>query len=109
LSFTFSPESPQQGAEYDPITQIRVVLPQDSKTGKGREITGFSPPSGLSSCRISTSRLPRDTLVCSGRLALGESSSLSISMTPDATSGMGGSLYGVQDGNERGPFGIGGP
>ena len=103
------PEAGAARAERaSPITSIRVVLPPDGSTN--RQVTNFLCPSQLPNGGIETTNAPNDTLVCSGgSLALDERFRVNVRMNPAPTSGMGGQLFGQQDGSFKGPFAITGP
>ena len=91
-----------------PITAIRVVLPPDGSTN--RQVTNFLCPSQLPNGAIETTNSLYDTLACSGgSLALEERFSVNIRMNPPPTNGMGGQIFGQQDGSFKGPFAITGP
>jgi len=91
-----------------PITAIRVVLPPDGSTN--RQVTNYLCPSQLPTAAVETTNAPNDTLACSGgSLALEERFSMNIRMNPPPTAGMGGQLFGQQDGSFKGPFAISGP
>ena len=91
-----------------PITAIRVVLPPDGATN--RQVTNYLCPSQLPVAAVETTNAPNDTLACSGgSLALEERFSMNIRMNPPPTSGMGGQIFGQQDGSFKGPFAITGP
>jgi hypothetical protein len=98
----------QSAQTTSPITAIRVVLPPDGSTN--RQVTNYLCPNQLPVAAVETTNAPNDTLVCSGgSLALGERFSMNIRMNPPPTNGMGGQLFGQQDGSFKGPFGITGP
>lgn len=91
-----------------PITAIRVVLPPDGSTS--RQVTNYLCPSQLPTAAVETTNAPNDTLVCGGgSLALEERFSVNIRMNPPPTAGMGGQLFGQQDGSFKGPFAVSGP
>lgn len=91
-----------------PITAIRVVLPPDGSTN--RQVTNYLCPSQLPAPTVETTNAPNDTLACGGgSLALEERFSMNIRMNPPPTAGMGGQLFGQQDGSFKGPFSITGP
>ena len=91
-----------------PITAIRVVLPPDGSTN--RQVTNYLCPNQLPTAAVETTNAPNDTLACSGgSLALEERFSMNIRMNPPPTAGMGGQLFGQQDGSFKGPFAISGP
>jgi hypothetical protein len=91
-----------------PITAIRVVLPPDGSTN--RQVTNFLCPTQLPNGAIETTNSLYDTLACSGgSLALEERFSMNIRMNPPPTTGMGGQIFGQQDGSFKGPFAITGP
>ena len=91
-----------------PITAIRVVLPPDGSTA--RQVTNYLCPSQLPVAAVETTNNPNDTLACSGgSLALEERFEFNIRMNPPPTSGMGGQIFGQQDGTFKGPFAIAGP
>jgi hypothetical protein len=91
-----------------PITAIRVVLPPDGSTN--RQVTNYLCPSQLPTAAVESTNAPNDTLACSGgSLALEERFSVNIRMNPPPTAGMGGQLFGQQDGSFKGPFAISGP
>jgi hypothetical protein len=90
------------------ITAFRIVLPPDGSTN--RQVTNYLCPSQLPVASVETTNTPNDTLACSGGgLALDERFSVNIRMNPPPTSGMGGQLFGQQDGTFKGPFAITGP
>ena len=91
-----------------PITAIRIVLPPDGSTN--RQVTNYLCPNQLPVAAVETTNAPNDTLACSGgSLALEERFSVNIRMTPPPTTGMGGQIFGQQDGSFKGPFTITGP
>jgi hypothetical protein len=91
-----------------PITAIRVVLPPDGSTN--RQVTSYLCPNQLPVAAVETTNAPNDTLACSGgSLALEERFSMNIRMNPPPTTGMGGQIFGQQDGSFKGPFAITGP
>ena len=98
---------PAQSGSTSPITAIRMVVPPAGSTN--RQVTNFLCPSQLPNGGIETTNAANDTLVCSGSLALDERFRVNVRMTPAPTSGMGGQLFGQQDGTFKGPFAITGP
>jgi hypothetical protein len=91
-----------------PITAIRIVLPPSGSTS--RQVTNYLCPNQLPVAAVETTNAPNDTLVCSGgSLALEERFSVNIRMNPPPTDGMGGQLFGQQDGSFKGPFAVTGP
>lgn len=99
---------PAQAGSTSPINAIKVVLPPDGSTN--RQVTNFLCPSQLPTGAVETTSASNDTLVCGGgALALEERFTLNIRMSPPPTTGMGGQLFGQQDGSFKGPFAITGP
>jgi hypothetical protein len=91
-----------------PITAIRVVVPPDGSTP--RQVTNYLCPSQLPVAAVESTNNPNDTLACSGgSLALEERFEFNIRMNPPPTTGMGGQIFGQQDGSFKGPFAIAGP
>ena len=86
-----------------PLTGVRIVVPS-------RRVDDFLCPTQLPSGTLSTTSTTSDTLTCSGgSLAVGEQFAANVRTTPPASAGMGGQLYGLQDGTYKGPFAITGP
>jgi hypothetical protein len=99
---------PAPAQTTSPITAIRIVLPPDGSTN--RQVTNYLCPNQLPVAAVETTNAPNDTLVCSGgSLALEERFSVNIRMNPPPTNGMGGQLFGQQDGSFKGPFAVTGP
>lgn len=85
------------------LDAVRVVLAD-------RQVTNFLCPSQLPVGAISTTATTNDTLTCSGgTLPLDQKFQLNVRMSPGPTTGMGGKLFGRQDGVFKGPFQISGP
>jgi hypothetical protein len=85
-----------------PITAVRVVV--------ARQITNYLCPTQLPSGAVTTTSAANDTLTCSGgTLAIDEAFRMNLRTNPNPSSGMGGQLYGQQDGVFKGPFAITGP
>jgi hypothetical protein len=91
-----------------PITAIRVVVPPSGNTP--RQITNKLCPTQLPTAQITTTTNTNDTLVCSGgSLPVGTNFRVHVQTNPLPTAGMGGQLFGQQDGAFKGPFDIAGP
>ncbi len=96
-SFTQSPAGPA-------LDEVKVVVPG------GRTITNEICPTQLPNPTIATTTTAGDTLICSGgTLAVGNAFQLNVQTSPDPTAGMGGQLFGRQNGTFAGPFTITGP
>jgi hypothetical protein len=99
--FNYSVTSPAAASSH--LDAVRVVVPS-------RQITNFLCPLQLPLATVSTTDSTRDTLTCSGgTLPLGEQFQLNVRMSPGPTAGMGGRLFGREDGVFQGPFEITGP
>jgi hypothetical protein len=85
-----------------PITAVRVIVP--------RRITDFLCPSQLPVGALSRTDRDDDTLTCrGGTIALEERYRMNLRTDPTPTAGMGGNVFGEQDGAFKGPFAITGP
>lgn len=90
-----------------PLDAITVVPPSGSTA---RQITNYICPSQLPNPTTSTTTNPNDTLICTGgSLAVGADFTLNVRTNPAPSPGMGGRIYGRQDGTVKGPFSITGP
>lgn len=91
-----------------PIDAVKVVVPPAGSTP--RQITNTLCPSQLPHATVSTTTSTNDTLTCDGgTLPVGQSFQLNVQTNPPPSSGMGGQLFGRQDGTFQGPFQITGP
>lgn len=91
-----------------PLDAIAVVLPPDGPNP--RAITDHACPRQLPLGSVATSANHNDTLFCTGgSLPVEQRFTLNVRMTPPPDPGMGGQLYGRQDGQPKGPFPITGP
>lgn len=87
-----------------PLDLVRVVVPG------GRQIVNQLCPSQLPTTQVSTTSSANDTLTCSGgSLPLNTRFTLNVQTSPAPSAGMGGQIYGRQDGQLKGPFAISGP
>lgn len=86
-----------------PLDAIKVVMPD-------RAVTNSLCPSQLPHATVSTTVVTNDTLTCDGgTLPLDQNFKVNIRTSPPPASGMGGKLFGRQDGVLRGPFAVTGP
>jgi hypothetical protein len=96
-SFSQSPAGPA-------LDEVKVVVPG------GRTIINELCPTQLPDPAIATTTTASDTLICSGgTLAVGDTFQLNVQTSPNPSSGMGGQLFGHQNGGFAGPFSISGP
>lgn len=104
----FSVQGGQAADVNSPLDAVSVVIPPSGSTP--RRITNQLCPSQLPNPAVSTTTNPNDTLTCSGgSLAVGADFTLNVRTSPAPSNGMGGHLYGRQDGAVKGPFSITGP
>ena len=90
------------------LDAVKIVIPPSG--GTPRQITNQLCPSQLPSAVVSTTSNSNDTLTCSGgSLPVGQDFTLNVRTSPAPSNGMGGQLFGRQDGAFRGPFSITGP
>jgi hypothetical protein len=88
-------------ATQSPIDAIKVVVPG------GRQITNTLCPTQLPQSMITTTATANDTLICSGgSLPLGTNTTLNVQTSPAPDPGMGGQVYGRQDGAFKGPYSV---
>jgi hypothetical protein len=116
LNATFSPQSgagqPRSLAikadTGTPLDAVEVVIPPAGSSP--RQIVNSLCPTQLPTAAVSTTVNPSDTLTCSGgSLPIGQQFTLNVQTSPAPTPGMGGQLFGRQDGAFKGPFAITGP
>jgi hypothetical protein len=96
------------GSPANPLDAVRVVIPPYGS--EDRAITNYICPMQLPNGVISSTTHANDTLTCQGgSLPLQQEFSMRVRTFPEPSDGMGGDLYGRQDGSFQGPFHITGP
>jgi hypothetical protein len=90
------------------LEAVKVVIPSAS-SGPRMIVNTLCPPQ-LPTATVSSTSNPSDTLTCTGgSLPVGQTFTLNVQTSPAPTAGMGGQLYGQEDGSSLGPFAIAGP
>jgi hypothetical protein len=116
LNATFSPQNgtptPRSFAitadTSTPLDAVKVVIPPAGSTP--RQIVNSLCPTQLPTATVSSTASPSDTLTCTGgSLPIGQQFTLNVQTSPAPTPGMGGQLFGRQNGTINGPFAITGP
>jgi hypothetical protein len=103
LAGRYPPSRAYPADTRNPLDAIKVVMPD-------RAVTNHLCPTQLPRGTVSTTAVANDTLTCDGgTLPLDQDFKLNIRTNPPPATGMGGKLYGRQDGVFRGPFAITGP
>ena len=104
----FVNQAPSAAQSSSPITAVRIVIPDEGSTN--RHVTSFLCPTQLPNGTLESTSGANDTLLCSGgTLAIGERFKVNVRTSPNPSSGMGGQVFGQQDGQFKGPFNITGP